>query len=239
MLVKKICLINGLLLSANLLMAETNFFWSLDAGLLISSSQTDSGIISGHLILNNGTSYKADQEGLLGYGGIFSLHSGVGVNNIFIETGIDFCLGNRNETVITLLDHNIENAKFQRYYAYSSLDIPILVSMPLKLSDKFTIRPAAGLYISIPLGNMEYHQEAKVFTDPTFTESYNITSVILCGFESDVKFICAIEKINGGVFFKCNFKYDLNPLHGVTDDYVPFTTSRQALSFSIGYEGVF
>jgi hypothetical protein len=238
-LIKKLYLITILLLTANLLMAETKFFWSLDAGLLVSSSQTDSGIISGHLSTDSGSSYKADQEGLLGYGGIFSLHSGIGVNNIFIETGIDFCLGNRNEKIITFVDYNIENAKIQISYSYSSLDIPLLVSMPIKLSEKFTIRPAAGLYISIPIGKMEYHQEAKGFSNPTFTESYNITSVILSGFESDIKFICMIEEIKGGIFFKCNFKYDLNPLHSVTDDYTPFTTSRQSLSFSAGYEGVF
>jgi hypothetical protein len=234
MLIKKICLITVLLLTANLLMAETKFFWSLDAGLLVSSSQTDSGVISGRLSID-GYSYKADQEGLFGYGGIFAIHSGVStINGISLETGIDFCLGNKKETVITLMGYPHE---FQSYYLYSSLDIPLLISIPMPISDRFTIMPSTGLYISIPLGKAEYHQEAKVFNNPTKTESYEITSTLIAGFEADVKFLFMLNQIKGAMFFKCGFKYDLNPLYGTDNDHQSWSVNRQALVFSAGYEG--
>ncbi|MDR1362525.1 MAG: hypothetical protein LBJ35_00540 [Spirochaetaceae bacterium] len=229
-----------LLLSAGFLQAEVRFFCGAGGGLLISSSQTDGGIIEGRMSVGN-VYYAVEREGLASYSGMFSLHGGViGLGGLIsIETGVDFCIGNKNEIVINFLDYPVPNARFQTYYSYSSLDIPILVAMPLPITDKLVIRPAAGFYVSIPLGDAEYHQEAEVFSDPTLTESYRITSKALAGFEGDIKLLYLFERINGRIFLDCAFKYDLNPLHGVNNSNTHWSLERQTLSVAVGYEHIF
>lgn len=217
-------------------------FFNVSAGLLISSSQTENGLISGRININN-VYYKADQEGIPGFSGIFSMHGGVfGIGgSIALETGVDICLNNKNGTLITITNYPNSKPEFARSYSYSSLDIPILAAMPLKITDKFIIRPAAGLYISIPVGKAEYRQEVKVFSEPTLTESYTITSKVIAGFEADIKFMYMLGNLKRRIFLDCGYKYDFNPLHGVTNAELPSSWSieRQTLSFSLGYENIF
>jgi hypothetical protein len=231
-----------LLLNASFLQAEIKFFCGAGAGLLISSSQTSNGIIEGSTIVDSSNNpYKYEQEDPAGYGVMLSLHGGIsGLGGlILLETGFDFCVGNKKEVILNVKNHPIGKLEIKYYYSYSSMDIPLLAAMPITVTDSFIIRPAAGFYVSIPLGEAEYHQETKGFTGPSITEHYRITSKALAGFEGDIKFIYAFKQTKSRVFLGCNFKYDLNPLHGVSGDNEHWSLDRQALSFSAGYEYAF
>jgi hypothetical protein len=231
-----------LLLNASFLRAEINVFCSAGAGILISSSQTARGTIEGSTTIDSsGNLYKYEQEDPAGYGAIFSMHVGIsGLGSLIsLETGLDFCLGNKKEVIINFKDYPIGKLEMKYYYLYSSLDIPILAAMPLTITDSFIIRPAAGLYVSIPFGEARYHQEAKGFNDPSITEYCEITSAAIAGFEGDIKFIYEFKRIKSRGFLGCNFKYDLNPLHGISNDNEHWSLDRQALSFSVGYEYAF
>jgi hypothetical protein len=242
MLIKmKICVFGfALLLNAGFLCADVKFSLSASAGLLISSSQTDNGVIEKRMHVG-GTSYRTKQEGFSSYSGIFSLHCGiVGLGGLVsLETGADFCLGNKIETVINFIDYPEPNAMFQYYYSYSSLDIPILAAFPLPLTDRLLITPAVGFYVSIPVGKAEYHQKAIAFNNPTLTESYKITTTAVAGFEGSVKLIYIFERIRNHLFLDCSFKYDLNPVHLTSNNYEYWSFARQILSVSAGYEYVF
>jgi hypothetical protein len=238
--VKRIVLLSvlGLVLFYNTgLFAQPNFFWNANCGMTLTRD-----------------AYVDNSD--FGIGFLLSPHFGIEIiKYVSFETGVDFFAFTNFSYNYTweearqidpdpVSDRNERDEVHQ--YQYSSIDIPFMVNFILPVSDRFTLKPALGMYLSFPvevdeLPPQKNPPKLSPKRDSPGDESQEIYSKYLLGIQTGIKISYNLKEKSvlekSTIYFGANLKWDIYPTRiqpNVFDERNTFT--RMTIPIFIGYE---
>lgn len=224
----------------NLASLSAEFYWNIGAGLNI-TNEANYGIDTYEYYGDVPPYYTQKVKWDTGSGGYFFAHIGIGdLKYIFIETGLDIFIHNSFSRNLSYLRFT---SKTYTAINYSSIDIPIIINMPLPFTDNFIIKPNIGFYMSFPVGELNVKGDFTGYADPDshYDETFFVETTCSTGIQFGLKFEFYLSDENK-IILGINYKRDFIPIrgHNIISDFTnTLSVTRQAIPIFVGFERIF